>query len=194
MNILFDLLGSSFIGGMILLMVLQMNLFMSNGRSYSDQELQMQQNAKTQADIINFDFRKIGYEHSGISILIAEKEKIKFVGELERPGEPGYGTLDTVEYFVKDSSYSAGTSNPRDIILVRVLNDKDSISGPSLGLVKLNFSYLDSLCTPTADLSKIKFIKTELWIEPTETVYNYISGQKDSTFIYWEFTIHPRNI
>jgi hypothetical protein len=194
MNILFDLLGSSFIGGMILLMVLQMNLFMSNGRSYSDQELQMQQNAKTQADIINFDFRKIGYEHSGISILNAEKEKIKFVGELERPGEPGYGTLDTVEYFVKDSSYSAGTSNPRDIILVRVLNDKDSISGPSLGLVKLNFSYLDSLCTPTADLSKIKFIKTELWIEPTETVYNYISGQKDSTFIYWEFTIHPRNI
>jgi hypothetical protein len=194
MGILFDLLGSSFIGGMILLMVLQMNLFMSNGRSYSDQELQMQQNAKTQADILNFDFRKIGYEHSGISILIAEKEKIKFVGDLERPGEPGYGTLDTVEYFVKDSLFAAGTSNPRDIILVRVLNDKDSIAGPSLGLVKLNFSYLDSLSTPTTDLSKIKFIKTELWIEPVETVYNYISGQKDLTFTYWEFTIHPRNI
>ena len=194
MNIILDLLGSSFIGGMILLMVMQMNLFMSNGRSFSDQELQMQQNAKTQADIINFDFRKIGYEHSGTSILIAEKEKIKFVGDLERPGEAGYGTLDTVEYFVKDSSFATGTSNPRDIILVRVLNNKDTIAGPSLGLVKLNFSYLDSLSTPTIDLSKIKFIKTEFWIEPNETVYNDISGQKDPIFTYWEFTIHPRNI
>jgi hypothetical protein len=194
MNIILDLLGSSFIGGMILLMVMQMNLFMSNGRSFSDQELQMQQNAKTQADIINFDFRKIGYGHSGTSILVAEKEKIRFVGDLERPGEAGYGTLDTVEYFVKDSTFATGTSNPRDIILVRVLNNKDTLAGPSLGLVKLNFSYLDSLSTPTTDLSKIKFIKTEFWVEPNETVFNYITGQKDPIFTYWEFTIHPRNI
>ncbi len=194
MSVLFDLLGSSFIGGMILLMVLQMNLFMQNGRSHSDQELQMQQNAKTQADIINYDFRKIGYGHSGTSILIAEKEKIKFVGDLERPGEAGYGTLDTVEYYIKDSSFATGTTNPRDIILVRVLNNKDSITGPSLGLVQLNFSYLDSVSTPTTDLSKIKFIKTELWVEPNENVNNYVTGEKDPTFTYWEFTIHPRNI
>jgi hypothetical protein len=110
---------------------------------------------------------------------------------LERPGEPGFGTLDTVEYFVKNSPL---TSNPKDIFLVRVLNNKDSITGPSLGLVKLNFSYLDSLSTPTTDLSKIKFIKTELWVQPQGTADNFITGKKDSTFTYWEFTIHPRNI
>jgi hypothetical protein len=191
MNMLFDLLGSSFIGGMLLLMVLQMNLFMSNARYSSDNELQMQQNTKTLADIINHDFRKIGYQNPGSSILIAEKEKIKFVGDLERPGEPGFGTLDTVEYYVKNSPL---TSNPKDIFLVRVLNNKDSITGPSLGLVKLNFSYLDSLSTPTTDLSKIKFIKTELWVQPQGTADNFITGKKDSTFTYWEFTIHPRNI
>lgn len=193
MPVLIDLLGSSFIGGMILLMILQMNLFMSNARYSSDNELRMQQNTKTMADIINHDFRKIGYDHSGTSILIAEKEKIKFVGDLERPGQTGYGTIDTVEYYV-DSSHSSSTSNPRDIILVRVLNNKDFISGPSLGLVKLNFTYLDSLSTPTTDLSKIKFIKTELWVEPEENVNNFVTGEKDSTFTYWEFTIHPRNI
>ena len=193
MNLLFDLLGSSFIGGMILLMVLQMNLFISNARYSSDRELRMQQNTKTLADIINHDFRKIGYEHSGTSILIAEKEKIKFVGDLERPGETGYGTVDTVEYYV-DSSYSSATSNPRDIVLVRVLNNKDIIKGSSLGLVKLNFVYLDSLNIATTDLSKIKFIQTELWVEPQENVNNFVTGQKDSTFTYWEFKIHPRNI
>jgi hypothetical protein len=194
MNVIIDLISSSFIAGLIFLMVLQMNLFMLSGRSSSDQELQTQQNTKTLADIINYDFRKIGYRHSGNSILIAEKEKIKFVGDLERPGETGFGVLDTVEYFIKDSSFVSGTSNPHDIILVRVLNNKDSITGPSLGLVKLNFSYLDSLSTPTTDLSKIKFIKTELWIEPNETVNNYVTGKKDPMFSYWEFTIHPRNI
>ena len=193
MNLLFDLLGSSFIGGMILLMVLQMNLFISNARYSSDRELRMQQNTKTLADIINHDFRKIGYEHSGTSILIAEKEKIKFVGDLERPGETGYGTVDTVEYYV-DSSYSSATSNPRDIVLVRVLNNKDIIKGSSLGLVKLNFVYLDSLNIATTDLSKIKFIQTELWVEPQENVNNFVTGLKDSTFTYWEFKIHPRNI
>ncbi len=194
MSVIFDLLGSSFIGGMILLMVLQMNLFISNARYSSDSELQMQQNAKTLAEIINHDFRKIGYLHSGTSIMIAEKEKIKFVGDLERPGETGYGILDTVEYYLKDSSFASGTSNPRDIILVRLLNNKDYITGPSLGLVKLNFSYLDSVSAPTTDLSKIKFIKTELWVEPNEIVNNYITGEKNPTFTYWEFTIHPRNI
>ncbi|MEJ2615859.1 MAG: hypothetical protein P8Z35_12950 [Ignavibacteriaceae bacterium] len=194
MNIILDLLGSSVIGGMILLMVLQMNLFMSNARFSSDSDLQVQQNAKTLAEIINHDFRKIGYQHSGTSILVAEKEKIKFVGDLQRPGESGYGTLDTVEYCIKDSTFATGTSNPRDIILVRVLNNKDSIDGPSLGLVKINFNYLDSVSMPTADLSKIKFIKTELWLQPTETVHNYLTGIKDTTFTYWEFTINPRNI
>lgn len=194
MAVILDLLGSSFVAGLIFLIVTQLNLFMSNTRYSSDRELQLQQNAKTLADIINYDFRKIGYNHPGTSILIAEKQRIKFVGDLERPGQAGYGTIDTVEYFVKDSTYSLGTSNPRDIILERVLNNNDSIAGPSLGLVDIQFSYLDSVSTPTTDLSKIKFIKAELWIEPTETVNNFITNNKDSVFTYWEFTIYPRNI
>jgi len=194
MNALIDILGSTLIGGILLLIILQMNLFMTNASFSSDNELQMQQNAKTLAEIINYDLRKIGYKYDVTAILIAEKEKIKFIGDLQRPGETGHGVVDTVEYYVKDSSFAMGTSNPRDIVLVRVLNNIDTIAGPSLGLVKLNFSYLDSLSTPTIDLPKIKFIKAELWVEPIEPVTNFITGNKDSIFTYWEFTIHPRNI
>ena len=116
------------------------------------------------------------------------------MGDLERPGESGYGIVDSVEYFVRDSTYSLGTLNENDIVLVRVVNGADTIAGPSLGLVKINFSYLDSLSTPTNILSKIKYIKTELWIEPTEPVNNFVTGEQDSVFTYWEFTINPRNI
>lgn len=191
MNVILDLLGSAFIGGIILLMVLQMNLFMSSSSYSSDNELQMQQNAKTLADILNNDFRKIGYNNSGTAILTAEKERIKFVGDLQSPGSIGNGTVDTVEYFIEDSTFAAGTSNPRDKILARVLNNADTLAGPSLGLVKLQFSYLDSVNVPTTDLSKIKYIKTEFWIEPYEHVNNF---ENDTVFTYWEFKIYPRNI
>jgi hypothetical protein len=194
MSTLLDILGSTLIGGILLLLVLKMNLFISNASFASDNELKMQQNAKTLAEILNHDFRKIGYLHEGTSILTAEKDRFKFVGDLQRPGVSGFGILDTVEYFIRDSSYSLGTSNENDIILVRVLNSIDSIQGSSLGLVKLNFFYFDSLSSPTIDLSKIKFIKTELWVEPTEPVNNFTTGKQDSVFTYWEFTINPRNI
>ena len=194
MSTLVDIIGSSFIAGMIILLIIKMNLFISNATIASDNELQLQQNAKTLAEILNNDFRKIGYKYEGTSILTAEKEHIKFVGDLQRPGQTGYGVVDTVEYFVLDSTHATSTSNPRDIVLVRVVNNKDSIAGPTLGLVNVKFSYLDSVYTPTAVLSKIKYIKTELWVEPSEVTNDFVTGTKDSTFTYWEFTINPRNI
>lgn len=194
MSVLLDIFGSTFIGGMLLLLILKLNIFTSQAGFSSDNELKMQQNAKTLAEIINYDFRKIGYNHDGTAVLIAEKDRIKFHADLERPGTAGHGTVDVIEYFILDSTHSAGTSNERDIVLVRVKNETDSLTGPSLGLVKLEFSYLDSLSTPTNDLSKIKYIKTEMWIEPIDPANNFITGNKDSVFTYWEFTIYPRNI
>ena len=194
MPLLLDLIGSALIGGILVLQLLNMSLFMQNASYNSDNELKMQQNAKTLAEIVNYDFRKIGYNYDSTAILVADQKRIKFIGDLEAPGESGNGVVDTVEYCVLDSTHATSTSNPRDIVLVRVLNNKDSIAGPTLGLVNIKFSYYDSLFTPTAVLSKIKYLKTELWVEPTEVSDDYITGKKDTTFTYWEFTIHPRNI
>jgi len=194
MSTILDIISSTFIGGILLLLIIKLNLFASNASFASDNELKMQQNAKTLAEILNYDFRKIGYKNNGVSVITTEKEHFKFVGDLQRPGESGYGIIDTVEYFVRDSTYSLGTLNENDIVLVRVVNGTDSIAGPSLGLVKINFSYLDSLSAPTSILSNIKYIKTELWVEPTEPVNNFVTGEQDSVFTFWEFTINPRNI
>ncbi len=194
MNTIMDLLGSTIIGGMLLLLILKLNLFMSESSYSSDTELRLQQNTKTLAEIMNSDFRKIGYKVSATPILNAQEDRFKFVGDLERPGIAGYGSIDTVEYFLEDSTYSSGTTNLHDLILVRVLNEKDTIDGPSLGLVKLQFTFYDSVKTVTADLSKIRYIKTEMWVQPSESRNNFVTGIHDSTFTYWEFTIYPRNI
>ncbi|MCJ7554748.1 MAG: hypothetical protein MUO34_12795 [Ignavibacteriaceae bacterium] len=191
MNVMLDIFGASFIAGMLLLLMLKLNLFTSQASFSSDNELRMQQNAKTLAEIMNYDFRKIGYNFDGTAILSAEEKRIKFVADLEAPDSTGFGIIDTVEYFIADPG---GTSNPDEIVLIRVLNNKDSIAGPSLGLVKLQFSYEDSVGTITTDLEKIKYIQTELWVEPVNQANNFITGNKDSVFTYWEFKIYPRNI
>jgi len=191
MNSILDIIGSTFIAGMVLFLMINLNLFSSQISYSSDAELTMQQNAKTLAEIMNYDFRKIGYNFDGTAILIAEEKRIKFVAGLAVTNPAGVGTIDTVEYFVEDS---VGTSNPDEIVLTRVLNNKNPMAGPSLGLVKLQFSYEDSTGNLTTDLAKIKYIHTELWVKPVNRANNFITGNMDSVFTYWEFKIYPRNI
>ena len=191
MNSILDIMGSTLIAGMVLFLLINLNLFSSQISYSSDAELTMQQNAKTLAEIMNYDFRKIGYNFDGTAILIAEEKRIKFVAGLALTNPAGVGTVDTVEYFVEDS---AGTSNSDEIVLTRVLNNKNPMAGPSLGLVKLKFSYEDSTGTLTTDLAKIKYIHTELWVKPVNRANNFVTGNKDSVFTYWEFKIYPRNI
>ena len=195
MNILLDILGGTFIGGILLLLVIKLNIFTANASFYSDNELKLQQNAKTLAEIINYDLRKIGYNYDGVAIITADSTHIKFYADMNEPGTPGYGTVDVVEYYLKDSTSSVGTSNPSDRVLCRIINYADTISGPSLGLVNLKFSYLNVQDIETTILEDIVYVKAEFWVEPTEIVNNFITGQQDSSvFTYWELTINPRNI
>jgi len=94
-----------------------------------------------------------------------------------------------------DSLEALGTANQRDKVLYRIINNTDTVGGPTLGLVDLRFSYLDSHGLPTAFLDSIKYVKAEFWVEPYEYVNDYGTGQPDSSqFTYWELTINPRNI
>jgi hypothetical protein len=74
------------------------------------------------AEIINYDFRKIGYNYDGTAIIIAEKEdRIQILGQiLSEPGVRRTRSIDTWwNIFLRDASDASGTSNEGiDIILV----------------------------------------------------------------------------
>jgi len=195
MNFLLDLMGSSLIAGILFLLILKLNLYSSNANYYSDNELKLQQNVKTLAEIINYDLRKIGYQCDSTAILTAQPTRIKFYADMDAPGTFGHGVMDLVEYYLGDSTEATGTANQRDKVLYRIINNTDTIGGPTLGLVDLKFSYLDAKGIATAFLDSIKYVKAEFWVEPYEFVSDNITGQPDSTqFTYWELTINPRNI
>ncbi|MEJ2506729.1 MAG: hypothetical protein P8Y81_10770 [Ignavibacteriaceae bacterium] len=182
MNILLDLLGSTIIGGLLISMLINFNIFQSNTSFASDSELQLQQNAKTLAEILNYDLRKIGYGYDSTAVTVADSEKITFYSDIDKNG-----AVDQITYTISDTSDAYFTTNPEDVILYRIVNN-DTSKGPSLGLTKLKFSYLDGMGAETSTLSDIKYIHAELWIKSIEPV------QDEYIFTYWEMTINPRNL
>jgi len=182
MNILLDLVGSTIIGALIVSMLLNFNVFQSNAMFSSDSELQLQQNAKTLAEILNHDFRKIGYRYDNTAFVEADSERISFYSDVDRDGN-----IELVTYMLGDTTEVPGTTNLRDRILYRIV-DNDTIKGPSLGLTKAKFSYLNGSGVATTTLSEIQYVKAELWIE----TINPVNG--GYPFTYWELTINPRNL
>lgn len=182
MSLLLDIVGSVFIAGILVLMMLNADIYQSNARFASDSELQLQQNARTLSDILGYDLRKIGYECSNNPIIEAKSEKFSYYADMDRDGTP-----DIVTYFISDTSAARATINPNDRVLIRVVNT-DTIAGPSLGLTNLTFSYLNEFGIPTSDSSKIEFVRAELWVESIEPINN------EYFFTYWELTISPRNL
>ncbi len=194
MSILLDIFGSVVIAGMLFMLIIKLNLFSSQTSYASDSELKLIQNTKTLAEIIDYDFRKVGYRVSGNAIEIAEEKKFKFKADINFDNNP-----NTIEYTVSTSEKVKGTENPDDIILYRIVDD-DTSGGPSLGLVNIKFSYLDSALTPILspvppiNLTKIRYIKTEMWIEGADKINDAFSDNSAYSKTYWEFTINPRNL
>lgn len=112
MSILLDIFGSVIIAGMLFMLIIKLNLFSSQTSYASDSELKLIQNTKTLAEIIDYDFRKVGYRVSGNAIEIAEGKKFKFKADINFDNNP-----NTIEYTVSTSEKVKGTENPDDIIL-----------------------------------------------------------------------------
>ena len=204
MGTLLDIFGSVVIAGMLFMMIVKLNLF-SNQTSYtSDNELKLIQNTKTLAEIIDYDFRKIGYKYDGTAIEIADSNHLKYFADMQPPGSSGHGTIDEVEYTVGDTSEMSATMNKKDIVLKRTIKDPtntlESMSGPSLGLIRIKFTYLDASQNVMTYIhsnlypDSIRYIKTEMWVESTEAVTDAFSDSSRYSITYWEFTIYPRNI
>jgi hypothetical protein len=182
MNILLDILGASLIGGLVLLLVVNLNAYSTVVKFSSDADLRLQQNAKTIAEIIDDDLRKIGFKYSGTAITQADSNRISFYGDINNDG-----TIDQVTYYLGNKEDASYTPNPNDRVYYRIVNN-DTIGGPTLGLTDLRFSYMNSKEQITANPDSIRYVKAEIWVETIQPV----DGKYP--FTYWEMTINPRNI
>ena len=144
-NVLVDILGSTVIGGFLLLMVLNLNGTIEKTVFVTGNELTVQQNLVSLVTLIEHDFRLLGWcdDQSKIAdptkaILEATPNSIKFVTDVNSDGN-----LDTLTWRFDTAASASSTANPRDRMLYRIVNGISQAL--YVGMTEFDFKYLDAL-------------------------------------------------
>jgi len=170
-SVILDVLGSMIIGGILLLTLFRMNDNASRNTYNFSGELAVQQNLVTTVEVLEYDFRKIGYCEDPAklphpeedAILYADTSKIKFLTDVmvEPYNDPqGDGTLDTMEYHLGPTSELPQTPNPNDRMLYRTVNGVGRAVNLGITIFKIRY-YRDSL-TASGSTTLAEILPNEL--------------------------------
>lgn len=154
---LIDILGSTIIGGLLLLILFRMNdSAINNNFTYTGERI-VQQNLVEIVRLLEHDFRKIGYcydwkkiKDQSLVILNATSTRITFLTDFVTAANPyGDGVLDTLTYYLGTTSTLNVTPNPNDKLLYRLENNTNKImtanvSGSNLGVTEFNLTYFNA--------------------------------------------------
>lgn len=147
---LLDLIGSMVIGGLLLLILFRINDNATANTYNFSGEVTVQEDLVTTIEVLEYDFRKIGYcenpinlPNAAVSILYADTSRIRFLTDQDFNGTP-----DTMEYYLGPASELTGTPNPNDRKLYRVINGIPT--GANLGITHFRISYYNALGQPIA--------------------------------------------
>ncbi len=179
-----DILGSIVIGGIIMSIVFRLSDAAAEKTYNNSGELSLQQNLSTVAQIIEHDFRRIGYcadwnklPDPTKAILFADTSAIKFLTDIESDGE-----LDSIYIYLGPASELSATENPRDRILYRVINSETPVQS-NLGVTQFYMVYYDALgdtiYLPISNNGEIASVEINL------TVENVAAYDENYSKAYW---------
>jgi hypothetical protein len=136
-----SLIGSIIIGGIFLLSI---NRYHNSFNQNSDEkllEVLTIQKSSAIIKLIEHDFNRMGFriptdvEHPNVrSIMLADTNRIHFLAD---------STVDTLKYYLSDTTLAIGTENPRDRILYRLVNNEPEVDA-ALGVTQFLIRYFDS--------------------------------------------------
>ena len=119
-----DIIGSMFIGGILMLSLFQVNYNTIVNMGYYNTDFLLQSGLMNLVQVIERDMRRIGYSQTvGVinstydAIIQADTSSITIVGDVDNSG-----TVDTVKYYLGPTGEMAVTVNPRDRYLYRQVN------------------------------------------------------------------------
>lgn len=182
-QVILDIIGSFIIFGWLLLTSIRVSVANSENLQTYGGELLVQQNLVEVTKLLEYDFRKIGFclEPNRIpdptkAIVLADSTRLKFLTDVDLTGTGPDGIVDSIYYYLGPTSELAGTMNPRDRMLYRVVN-AETPNGSNLGVTSFKFLYFDSQGNPLplpitgANLQRIQTIQISLVVE------NVVAGE-----------------
>jgi hypothetical protein len=133
-------------------------------------ELTLQENLVATVEVLEYDFRKIGYCEEPLAlpnpeenaILFADTSRIIFLTDLmiSPDYDEGDGIVDTLEYSLGDPSGLIGTPNPNDRMLYRVENGIPT--GANLGITYFKIRYFRDSLTASGSTTLAEILPSDL--------------------------------
>lgn len=190
MSSLLDIITATFIGGILILMIISIIFYMENSSREINNANIAQLNIKEISEVLDFDLYKIGYRVSSSKILLADSTRLTFLSDIDNNGK-----IDTIKYELGSPSELPSTPNPNDRILYRILNNEPK-KGSNLGVVDFKLVYFDStknilnysLLSSQNNRDKIKAISYYIRVESVYPVEGYYPGAEIKR------VIRPKNL
>jgi len=141
-----DILGSIIIGGILMMITWRLSDAATEKTYNNSGELSLQQNLATVAQILENDFRKIGYcadwnkfPDPSKAVVFADTSNIIYLTDIDLDSD-----MDSIRYYLGPTSELSATPNPRDRLLYRVLNHESPLAS-NLGVTQFKMVYFDAL-------------------------------------------------
>jgi hypothetical protein len=191
MGVMIDIIGSTIIRGVIVLVILNLNVSLNNALSQKTARAVVKQKTVVPAQVITDDLRLAGYNTSVKTFSIAKADEVQFSADVNNDGN-----TETVHYYL-------GTPDAvsKHRVLYRAVS---SINGGApfelaRDVDSLVFNFYDingGALGPGLNVSNIKSIKVKLLIESNAQVTEGIGTDSAPQYVkaYWERTLFPLNL
>jgi hypothetical protein len=184
-----DIIGSFVVGSIVILILVNINFSISTAASENLYSGVLQRSIISAADLIEYDYYKIGFRNTGHNILVADSTEIKFYCDIDNNG-----AVDEIYYFIGDSKSFTETGNPNDFLLTRKKNKETP--GASIPVVDFKLTYFDSLAQKIdytllkdqVGRDKIRTLRVRMECESPDMIDDHYEA------VEWEKTIKPKNI
>ena len=193
-SVILDLLGSTIVGGILLMTLFRVNGTAVENNYTGNGELIAQQNLATIVQILETDFRRIGFcadwqkiPDPTLSILEVDSSMIKYLTDVDADGN-----VDTVKYYLGPTTELLSTANPRDRFLYRVVNDEKPV-GVNLGVTGFKMEFFNTLGSklsfPISNPGSIYSMQVDITVEDI-SAYN----EQYSTAYWRQIRLAAKNL
>lgn len=193
-NVILDIIGSMIIAGILMISIFRLQNSSTEDLYRGTGNLTAQTNLATIVQILENDFRRIGYcaDWQQIpvpteAILYADSTSIKYLTDMDQNG-----LIDTMHYYFDTATDIPGTPNPRDRYLYRVV-DNETPTGVNLGVTQFKMEFYNALGTklnfPIANPQEIYSMQIDITVEDVAAY-----DEKYQTIFWRQIRMAARNL